>query len=38
MYAVYARYGDRLPPEFAGDAIPNAVIDSFSEIIEILGL
>ncbi|MFH0967696.1 MAG: HAD family hydrolase [Methanobacteriota archaeon] len=38
MFAVYAHYGDRLPVEFAGDAIPDAIIESFSGIIDILGL
>ena len=36
MYTVHARYGDRLPPEFAGDTIPDAVIDSFYGILRIL--
>lgn len=38
MFTVHARYGDRLPPEFAGDAIPDAVLDCFSGLIRILGL
>jgi putative hydrolase of the HAD superfamily len=38
MYTVYARYGDRLPAEYAGDAIPDAIIDSFPGILDILGL
>lgn len=38
MFAVHARYGDRLPTEFAGDAVPDLVLDSFSGILDILGL
>lgn len=38
MFTVHARYGDRLPPEFAGDAIPDLVADSFSALIPVLGL
>ena len=38
MYTVHARYGDRLPPEFAGDAVPDAVVDTFTGLIPILGL
>jgi len=38
MFAVYARYGDRLPVEYAGDAVPDAVLDSFSGILNILGI
>lgn len=34
MFAVYARYGDRLPPEYAGDAIPDATVDSFDGILD----
>ncbi|HWQ66227.1 MAG TPA: HAD family hydrolase [Methanospirillum sp.] len=36
MFAVYARYGDRMPPEFAGDAIPDGVVNSFSDLIPLL--
>lgn len=38
MFTVHARYGDRLPPEFAGDAIPDVVLDCFSGLIRILGI
>lgn len=38
MFGVHARYGDRLPAEFAGDTRPDATIDTFKEIIDILGL
>ena len=38
MFTVHARYGDRLPSEFAGDAIPDAVVDTFTGLIPILGL
>ncbi|MDD1730439.1 MAG: HAD family hydrolase [Methanospirillum sp.] len=38
MYGVHARYGDRLPVEFAGDTIADACIESFKDIIPILGL
>jgi HAD superfamily hydrolase (TIGR01549 family) len=38
IYSVHARYGDRLPAEFAGDAIPDAVIDTFTELLEIFGI
>ncbi|PKL58662.1 MAG: hypothetical protein CVV33_10500 [Methanomicrobiales archaeon HGW-Methanomicrobiales-4] len=38
MFAVYARYGDRLPAEFAGNAVPDAILDTFPGILDILGL
>lgn len=38
MFAIHARYGDRLPAEFAGDVIPDAVVDLFEDVIPILGI
>jgi FMN phosphatase YigB (HAD superfamily) len=38
IFGIHARYGDRLPPEFAGDTRPDAIIDSFDEILSILGI
>jgi len=38
MYGIHARYGDRLPAEFAGDVVADAVIDFFPDVIPILGV
>jgi HAD superfamily hydrolase (TIGR01662 family) len=38
MFTVHARYGDRLPPEFSGGVIPDTALDSFSGLIQVLGL
>lgn len=38
MYGVHARYGDRLPVEYTRDIKPDAIIDSFDQIITVLGL
>ncbi len=38
MYGIHARYGNRLPKEFAGDVVADAVVDSFYDVISILGI
>ena len=38
MYGIHARYGDRLPKEFAGDVVADAVVDFFPDVIPILGI
>nr|WP_319540929.1 HAD family hydrolase [uncultured Methanospirillum sp.] len=38
IYGVHARYGDRLPAEFAGGVVADAVVDHFEDVIPILGV
>jgi putative hydrolase of the HAD superfamily len=38
MFGIHARYGDRVPVEYTQSIIPDAIVDSFEDIIPILGV